>query len=102
MAVVAFVGFGELGAALAGAMAATGRHQLRAYLRRLPAQGSSCQRRLAESRVPAATDLDQVVAGADAVLITVPGEACLEVAARCAPHLTEGVIYVDMASAPPD
>ncbi len=102
MAVIAFVGYGALGAALAEGLAAGGRHALRAYLRTVPEPGSPRQRRLTDSRIRASEDLGEVLNGADCLLIGVPGSACLDVASRCSPHLATGALYVDLASAPPE
>lgn len=102
MATIAFIGFGELAAALAEGLADGGRHELRAYLRTEPELGSGRQHRLVDSGVRWSQKLSDVVPGAGVVLIAVPGTACLEVAERCAPHLAEGTLYVDLASATPE
>jgi 3-hydroxyisobutyrate dehydrogenase-like beta-hydroxyacid dehydrogenase len=99
MAVIAFIGFGELAAALADGLAKSKRHDLRAYLRSEP-EGTR-RERLSQTGVRHSTRPD-VLAAATVVLSAVPGTACLAVAEQCAPYLDAGALYVDLASAAPD
>ncbi len=102
MAVFAFVGFGELAASLADGLAASGRHQLRAYVRRPPPPGSPQHRRLARAGVEPCEQLKTAVRGAAAVLAAVPASAASQVAEDAAPLLESGALYVDLASAAPE
>lgn len=102
MARIAFIGFGELAATLAEGLGAPGRHELHAYLRRAPAPGSVTEARLRRAGAHAEQELSAVLSGAEVVLAAVPGSACQEVAERCAPLLSAGVLYADFASALPD
>ena len=102
MAVLAFVGFGELGRGLAEGLGSSGRHELRAYLRKAPAPGSGTDQALARVGVQHSVELSAAMSGADAVLVVVPPASAREVATRCAPLLRRGTLYVDFASAAPE
>jgi 3-hydroxyisobutyrate dehydrogenase-like beta-hydroxyacid dehydrogenase len=101
MAVLTFVGFGELAAGLADGLSRSGRHELRAFLRSAPEPESIRAGRLVKNGVTRYEELAAAVGGASAVLAGVPATAQLEVAERCAPLLGAGTLYVDLASASP-
>lgn len=101
MTSLAFVGFGELAAGLAVGLGQSGRHELRAYVRRTPPRDSVADRRLARAGVRRCEALSEAVSGADAVLSAVPASASTEVANRCASLLERESLYVDFASAAP-
>ncbi len=102
MAVLAFVGFGELAAGLADGLSASGRHRLRAYLRSPPTPGSDRDQRLERAGVARCDELRKAVEGADVVFSAVPASSQPEVAELCASLLTSGSLYVDLASASPE
>ncbi len=102
MAVIAFVGFGELAGQLADGLARSRRHELRAFLRRPPAKGSPKAQRLEQSGVVGCSALSDAIGGADAVLSAVPATAQPEIVQQCAPLLAPGALFVDMASATPE
>lgn len=99
MATIAFIGFGELASALADGLAGQ-RHELRAYLRSA-APSPARRARLDRASVRHSADPNEVVPGADTVLVAVPGSACVEVAELLAPLLSPQALYVDLATAPP-
>jgi 3-hydroxyisobutyrate dehydrogenase-like beta-hydroxyacid dehydrogenase len=98
VAAIVFIGFGELAGALAGGLVGKG-HQLRAYTRGSPSGERLA--RLDRASVSHSLDPKQVLRGADTVLVTVPGSACVAVAELTAPLLSPGVLYVDLATAAP-
>ena len=102
MAVLAFVGFGELGSSLAQGLSNSGRHELRAYMRRPPAGDPIGERRLTGSGVRRDDELASAVSDADVVLAVVPAASASDVAQCCAPWLCPGTLYVDFASAEPE
>lgn len=99
MALIAFIGFGELAAAFAEGFAASGRHELRAFLRTEPQ--APRRQRLTQAGVHYSTEA-RVLAGATAIFAAVPGSACVAVAEQAAPYLDPGVLYIDLASAAPE
>lgn len=102
MAVIAFVGYGELAGALGEGLGRSRRHELRAFLRRSPSPGSVTDQRLGQADVTRCLVLSQALDGAEAVLAAVPAVAQPEVADQCAQLLAPGALYVDLASATPD
>lgn len=103
MTVFAFIGFGELGSALAAGLRAAGGSELRAYVRppREARTAAARDERLAAAGVVGAPSARAAARGADAVLAVVPARATLEAAQACAPALEPGALYVDMAAAAP-
>jgi 3-hydroxyisobutyrate dehydrogenase-like beta-hydroxyacid dehydrogenase len=99
VAVIAFIGFGELAGALARGLTDE-RHELRAYTRRAPSPARRAS--LDAASVTHSTDLRPVLEDADAVLVTVPGSASVALAERIAPLLSERALYVDLATATPE
>ncbi|HWE32974.1 MAG TPA: DUF1932 domain-containing protein [Solirubrobacteraceae bacterium] len=102
MAVIAFVGFGELAGRLADGVARSRRHELRAFLRRPATPGSPRDKRLTQANVIRCAALSDAISGADAVLAAVPATAQPETAEQCAPLLAPGALYIDLASATPE
>jgi 3-hydroxyisobutyrate dehydrogenase-like beta-hydroxyacid dehydrogenase len=82
MAVVAFIGYGELGSVLGGALARV--HEVRAWSRSRP--GS----------------LDEAVDGAALVVSAVPGSAAEGVAERVLPLLSPDACFADLTAARPE
>jgi len=99
VAVIAFIGFGELASALAEGLMGQG-HELRAYLRSSPSPERLT--RLHGASVAHSAEPSEVLEGAEIVLVTVPGSACLEVAEMVVPRLSPGALYVDLATATPE
>lgn len=101
MASFAFIGFGELGAALAQGLGRSGSHALRAYTRARaqPAASDALQQRLRQAATRGCDTLEEAVSGATAVLSVVPAHASLAVAERCAPLLEPGAYFVDFSVA---
>jgi len=100
---LAFIGFGELAAALAAAASAAGVAEMRAWSRpRTDARGAETLRERMEAAgaTPAAT-LEEALVGASLVLACVPGSAASGMAERAAESLASGAVYADLASAPP-
>jgi 3-hydroxyisobutyrate dehydrogenase-like beta-hydroxyacid dehydrogenase len=99
----AFVGFGELGSALAAGLRGAGARNLTAYVR--PREDADAARaleeRLAASHVARGASLADTVREADVVLVVVPGEAALAIAEECAGALAPGALYVDLTAASP-
>lgn len=87
---VAFIGFGEAGAAFAAALAARGA-QVRAYdvQARPPAAGVSL------------LPLAETLRNTPLVLSTVTTSVALEAARQCVPHLAAGQTYVDLNATDP-
>jgi 3-hydroxyisobutyrate dehydrogenase-like beta-hydroxyacid dehydrogenase len=102
MAVLAFIGFGELGTSLAEGLGHTGSNLLRAYTpeRSQPAAVAALEARLLRAGAQRSSSLKEAVAGATAVLSVVPAGASREVAESCAPLLARGAYYVDLTAAP--
>lgn len=102
MAVFAFIGFGELGTALARGLGHSGAHRLRAYTRERaqPAAASALAERLYRAQTHRCDTLDEAITGATAVLSVVPAQASLTVVAQCAPLLQPGTYFVDFSAAP--
>jgi 3-hydroxyisobutyrate dehydrogenase-like beta-hydroxyacid dehydrogenase len=99
---VAFLGFGELGSALAGRLGRTG-HAVRAWSR-APCDAAGVEalraRRSAAGVRPAAS-VREAVSGAAAVLVTAPAGAAEALAAEAGPHLDGDALYADLSAAPP-
>jgi 3-hydroxyisobutyrate dehydrogenase-like beta-hydroxyacid dehydrogenase len=103
MATVAFLGFGELGAALARRLEARGGHELRAWMRprkRGDAGEAVLEERLRSAGVVSTGSLAEAVRGAETVLAVVPGSSSLELAEQSAGLLDSGALYVDLTAAP--
>ena len=99
--VVAFVGFGELGASLAQGLGRSGVHRLRAYTRqRTGPTAASLAQRLARGHVDRCATLAQALSGAAVVLSVVPADAAPALAEQCAALLAPGAYFVDLSSAP--
>jgi 3-hydroxyisobutyrate dehydrogenase-like beta-hydroxyacid dehydrogenase len=101
VACVAFIGFGELGAALAERLGRSGRHRMRAWTRERSDRESAAAlaRRLRAAGVEQCASLRDAVGGAVIVLSVVPGAASRTLAERAAPFLDEGALYVDLTAA---
>lgn len=100
---VTFIGFGELGTALAEGLNRAGGHALRVYSR--PSSDPRADRAL-EARLRAVgaertTSLEEAIRGAGNVLVVVPASASREVAERSVAHLSDGALYADLTAAPP-
>jgi 3-hydroxyisobutyrate dehydrogenase-like beta-hydroxyacid dehydrogenase len=102
MALIAFVGFGELGSSLAEGLSKSGRHTLRAYLRGLSDPDALTHERLRATGTERCRTLEAAVAGADAVLAVVPARAAAELAPACAVRIRPGALYVDFTSCAPE
>ncbi|MDQ6835049.1 MAG: NAD(P)-binding domain-containing protein [Actinomycetota bacterium] len=102
MPTIAFLGFGELGTSLAGGLARSGRHVLRAYARSHANPTPAIEQRLRSAGTELCTTLAAAVEGADAILAAVPGSASVALAALCAPHVKHGALYVDFSSSAPE
>jgi len=102
VAEIAFLGFGVLGAALAGRLVCSG-HSVRAWTRpaRDAAGAEALSARMSAAGVYPASSVEQAVSGAAGVLAAVPAGASAEVAAAAAMHLGEGALYVDLSAASP-
>jgi 3-hydroxyisobutyrate dehydrogenase-like beta-hydroxyacid dehydrogenase len=103
VAAFAFIGFGELGSALAGGLFRGGAGELRAFAPRRddPAATAALERRLEECGVARAGSIAAAVDGAQVVFSVVPASESVSVAAEAAPELERGSFYVDAATAPP-
>lgn len=88
---IAFIGFGEVAAALSPALAARGA-EIRAYDIRARAPAECV------SFLP----LAQALQGASLVLSTVTTSAALDAARQCVPHLAPGQTYVDLNATDPE
>jgi len=100
---VAFLGFGELGSALAHALRERGGLSVRAWSR-VPADERADEAlgaRLQSSGTERVGSIEEAAAGAAAVLAVVPGAAAEELAQRCAPHLDRQAVYADLSAASP-
>ena len=102
MAVLAFVGFGELGASLAEGLSRSGKHVLRAYVRRRSNLKPVTLRHLSATGTEPCASLSAALWDADAVLAVVPGSSATEVAVDAAAHLRRGALYVDLTSCAPE
>lgn len=100
MALISFIGFGELGAGLAERLGASGAHEMRAWIRERSdrAADSALNERVASAGVERRLSLGEAVAGADAVLSVVPGSASRPSAERAAELLDRGTLYVDLTT----
>ena len=101
---VAFVGFGDLASRWSRDLLARAGVAVRAYL---PGDSPSRGSGLAEQRAQLAglqpdDRLEPVLAGADVVFAAVPSAASTDAAARSAPHLEPGTLYVDPSSSTPE
>ena len=103
MSTVAFLGFGELGSTLAGALRGRGNLSVRAWSRtpRDERADEALDARLRRSGTERANSIEEALAGAHAVLAVVPGAAAEELARRCTPHLGSQSIYADLSAAAP-
>lgn len=102
MALIAFIGFGELGAALAERIAGSRSHDLCAWTREQsdPVASAALLARLARTGVERRRSLEAAIEGADGVLSVVPTTASLSVARRSSALLGKGALYVDLTAAP--
>ncbi|MEA2458224.1 MAG: hypothetical protein QOC95_1196 [Thermoleophilaceae bacterium] len=82
MAVIAFLGYGELGSVLGSALAS--EHEVRPWSRSL------------------AGSLTAALEGAQAVVSAVPGSVSAEVFARALPLLSDDTLFVDLTAASPE
>jgi 3-hydroxyisobutyrate dehydrogenase-like beta-hydroxyacid dehydrogenase len=98
VATIAFIGFGELASSLADGLNGRG-HELRAHVRSSPSPERLAA--LERASVIHSARAEEVVSGADTVLVAVPGSACVEVAELVAPLLAPEALYVDLATARP-
>ncbi len=103
MTTLAFIGFGELGQALASALTAAGAGEVRAWSRER--DDPEARRRLSERIERAgsrqASSPQQAIDGAQAVLSVVPLGASAEIAGMCLPLIRPGGIFIDLSAAPP-
>jgi 3-hydroxyisobutyrate dehydrogenase-like beta-hydroxyacid dehydrogenase len=101
MAVLAFIGFGELGTSLAEGLGRSGSNVLRAYTpeRSQPAAAAALEARLLRSGAQRSSSLKEALTDATAVLSVVPAGASRDVAERSAPLLARGAYYVDLTAA---
>jgi 3-hydroxyisobutyrate dehydrogenase-like beta-hydroxyacid dehydrogenase len=103
VALVAFIGFGELGAALARRLGESGAHEMRAWTRDRPdldaAELAARTERVRAAGVEPIAALEDALRGADAVLSVVAGKSARELAERSAELLDDGALYVDLTSA---
>jgi CelD/BcsL family acetyltransferase involved in cellulose biosynthesis/3-hydroxyisobutyrate dehydrogenase-like beta-hydroxyacid dehydrogenase len=95
--IFAFIGFGELGSALAARAVQAGGREVRVYTRSPRDQAGErlLDERVLASGVTRTATLEAAVAGADVVVATVPSSEAHKVAADCAPHLGRRAVYVD-------
>jgi 3-hydroxyisobutyrate dehydrogenase-like beta-hydroxyacid dehydrogenase len=100
VAVLALIGFGELGSALAGQLARSGAHEVRVYVRPRtdPAADERLERRIAQAGARRCNSLAETLTGCEAILSVVPAKDAPGVAERCAPLLGRGACYVDLSS----
>jgi len=101
MTTFAFVGFGELGSALAEGLSASGRSAVRAHTRPREAAAALAAQsaRFDAARTCRCDTLVEAVGGAEVVHAVVPGSSSLAVAHQCAPLLACGAYYVDLTAA---
>jgi 3-hydroxyisobutyrate dehydrogenase-like beta-hydroxyacid dehydrogenase len=101
MAVLAFIGFGELGTSLAEGLGRSGSNLLRAYTpeRSQPAAAAALEARLLSAGAQRSSSLKEALTDATAVLSVVPAGASRDVAERSAPLLARGAYYVDLTAA---
>jgi 3-hydroxyisobutyrate dehydrogenase-like beta-hydroxyacid dehydrogenase len=100
VALISFIGFGELGVALAERLGASGANEMRAWIRDRSdrAADDALSQRVASAGVERRRSLEETVAGADAVLSVVSGSASRRVAERSAEFLDRGTLYVDLTT----
>lgn len=102
MADVAFLGFGELGSALAGRLA-RGGHSVRGWSRapRDAARVEALRARMSAAGVRPVASVREALPGAAAVFVAVPAGASEEVVAEAGPYLDGDALYADLSAAPP-
>jgi len=100
--VLAFIGFGELGAALAERLGGAGSGEMRAWTRERsdPAAEQALATRLRDAGVARRPSLRDAVEGAGIVLSAVPGSASREIAEQVAGLLDPDTLFVDLTAAP--
>ena len=103
MPAFAFIGFGELGVALARGLTHSGAHGVRAFTRARadPAAASALEQQFRAARTIRAGSIESALTGAAAVLVVVPSSASSHVFEESVPHLTGGMLYADMTAAHP-
>ena len=103
MSAFAFIGFGELATAFAEGLRRAGVEDIRAYSRpqRDPGSARALKARVEKAQVRACPSLEEALAGARVIFAAVPASASSEVAARCAPFISTGSLYVDTAPSSP-
>lgn len=96
---VAFIGYGELGRALADGLAGTGI-ELHAYIRPRAGERAGDRRhaRMGSAGIRRCASIAEAVRAAEVVIASVPAAAAIEVADAAAPHLRRRQLYVDPSS----
>jgi 3-hydroxyisobutyrate dehydrogenase-like beta-hydroxyacid dehydrogenase len=98
----AILGFGELGSALAGSLAAVPGSGLTVFTRaRSGDRAAQLEESLRELGATAAGSAGEAVRGAEVVIAAVPGSASAEVFESCAAALEPATLYADLSSAAP-
>ncbi len=96
----AFVGFGELGSALASGIAATGSNEIRVFTRSR-GDAVALAKRVAAAGGVATPSLREAVSGADVVVVAVPAAEARGVASAARRDLAKDALYVDPAPLEP-
>lgn len=99
---VALIGFGEVGRSF-GAGLKVGGADVAAYDKAYQSAtfGELIRRSADEARIPLASSVGEVIAGADLILAMVPGAVALDTAREALPALSPGQLYADLGSASP-
>ncbi len=102
--VIGFLGYGELARTWCTALHAHKVTNLRAFVRRHPAQTllDLSPDALPNGAVLLSASLQETVVGADFVVAAFPAAAIVDMAAQCAPLLDPRAVYVDVASGSPE
>ncbi len=98
-----FIGFGELGFALAAGLRRSGARSVTVFVRegRDAASAAALASRISTANVGTSESMEDAVRSADVVLSVVPASAAAEVAIAAAGVIEEGCVYVDVAPLPP-
>jgi 3-hydroxyisobutyrate dehydrogenase-like beta-hydroxyacid dehydrogenase len=98
---IAFIGFGELGAALARRLRDSNGHEMRAWAREPSSPDALAvrERRLRSAGVDRCASLEHALRGADAALSVVTGTSSRALASRSAALLDDDALYVDLTTA---